>query len=327
MLFARGHLNLYLSPSLVTPLSIGILDRPSFFSLFSFTPTSGFLAPGRTKRSDTKKVLHGKIEDRFSACSTLFVIDSPYPILGGTFGGAYAYVRYLWSICKYPRIRGKSKRILKRCWVVAPSFFSSSFLSLDKSPLTLCSLRFIEIGRGGWLPSVKSRRKWGSANAARRQRRRIHDERYSRDWGTGKTKASSQTRTSMLGALSPRFRSWPESLACLRMHARRANAAFTCWEIATALFASRIRDDKTSENGNHSLSRVFCFRAILQTRNAKWRDFDPRRILIWMEIQAVAMHVQLSCFQSPTISRSDINFVWDAIFILYRNDIKAIHFY
>lgn len=62
-----------------------------------FVAPRGSLRPKDETQSDTKKVLHGVVEDSLlRARPTLFVINSPYPILGGTFGSAYAYVvRYL----------------------------------------------------------------------------------------------------------------------------------------------------------------------------------------------------------------------------------------
>lgn len=100
-----------------------------------------------------------------------------------------------------------------------------------------------------------------------------------------KTKTSSQTRTPMPGVLSPRFRSWPESLACLRMHARRAGATFTCWEMATGLFALRIRDDRTPGNG--LIRRLVPVVPAQYYKWAKWTSIRDAFLFEWKSEQSL----------------------------------------
>lgn len=141
MLFARGHLNLYLSPSHATA-AVARTSIVHFFFHFSRTPrrrSGTLLAPERTKRSDTKEVLHGEIEDRFPArvrlclLSILLIQSWAEPPVART--RTYGIFEVSVNIGAYG---GKSKRILKRCR--SPLLFLRlSLLSLDESPLTLCS--------------------------------------------------------------------------------------------------------------------------------------------------------------------------------------------
>lgn len=110
-------------------------------------------------------------------------------------------------------------------------------------------LRFIEIGRGGWLPSVKSRRKWGSANAARRQRRCGSATRERERYSARLRRPRKHARRCSPALF--RFRSWPESLGCLRMHARTRECR---------LYVLR--------NGDWAAIRI---------ANSRWQDLRERR--------------------------------------------------
>lgn len=154
---------------------------------------------------------------------------------------------------------------------LSPFFSSSFFLSLDESSLTLC---FYVLSR---LAAAAGCCRWSPAgNEAPRMQPDGSDGKSTtrdiRETGDTETKTSSQIRTLLLGAVLPRFRSWPESLAYLCMHASRASTAFTCWEIATGLFASRIHDDRTSGN-----ELIRCLVSVIPAQYYKWAKWTSIR--------------------------------------------------
>lgn len=144
MLFARGHLNLYLSPSHAAAAAVARSSIVHFFFFASPAPRgrrSGYSPCSRKNETqrDTKEVLHGEIEDRFPArvrlclLSILLIQSWAEPPVARTH--TYGIFEVSVNIGAYG---GKSKRILKRCR--SPLLFLRlSFLSLDESPLTLCS--------------------------------------------------------------------------------------------------------------------------------------------------------------------------------------------
>lgn len=108
---------------------------------------------------------------------------------------------------------------------------------------------------------------------------------------------------------------------CLRMHARRASAAFTCWEMATGLFASRIRDDRTPGNG-----LVRCLVPVVPAQYYKWAKWTSIRDAFLFEWKSEQLLCTLPAFPVFNLWRYLVAtlYRWDAIFILSRNN-KAIN--
>lgn len=144
MLFARGHLNLYLSPSHRHRRRRAILDRPFFFFFrLSRTPrrrSGTLLAPERSEtqryegsfaRGDRGSLPRARV--RLCLLSILLIQSWAESPVARTH--TYGIFEVSVNIGAYG---GKSKRILKRCR--SPLLFLRlSFLSPDESPLTLCS--------------------------------------------------------------------------------------------------------------------------------------------------------------------------------------------
>lgn len=143
MLFARGHLNLYLSPSHAT----AAVARSSIVHFFFFSllphPASTFGDSPCSRKNETQRYegsfARGDRGDRFPArvrlclLSILLIQSWAEPPVARTH--TYGIFEVSVNIGAYG---GKSKRILKRCR--SPLLFLRlSLLSLDESPLTLCS--------------------------------------------------------------------------------------------------------------------------------------------------------------------------------------------
>lgn len=150
-------------------------------------------------------------------------------------------------------------------------------------------LRFIEIGRGGWLPSVKSRRKWGSVDAARRQRRRIHDERYSRDIRETEAERLRHPRkharrcTALFRLVSGRGPKVSPACVCMR-DARVPSLRVEKWRLGY----SRIRDDRTPGNG---LIRCLVPVVLAQYyKRAKWTSIRGAFLFEWKSEQLLCMY-------------------------------------
>ena len=123
MLFARGHLNLYLSSRISLPPAPFVHLSSPPFSPSSPSPSSSSLSCVSfdgcgTSRSPGKN--HGEFQRKRERESqeALSRIDSPYSIFEENFPPvrcAPRVERYLWSICKYSSVSGQAlKRSFKR---------------------------------------------------------------------------------------------------------------------------------------------------------------------------------------------------------------------